>query len=248
MRWKATIALCILASIAVSILYLIRLKQGKLPSSPGSPQPEETSRLAPELPPFHLKDHPALAPLTAKVASAEVSKTANESLARIRPDLESLSAEWRLMERVEFQGKDLLEEGLRLMRRRKYREARDAFQLFINTYGESSLVPSVSWAIGLAFYEEGGNENLLKAIAHFKTFLSFELNDQEGLEEAAQLDIAVIYIQLLSITTEQDSRIVFAAQAENALRTFLARWPTSSYASAARIQLKELEDRLSRSR
>jgi len=253
--------------MAASILYRIHLQQGNSASQPGLSQPEVTSQVAEKI--SSMKDHPALAPPTAKNVTTEAGRNAAESLVLVRPDLESFSSKWLAADGVEPEAKALFDDGFRLMRVGSLREAREAFRSLINTYPESRLAAPAYWAIGLAYYQEGGNENLLEAVDQFKNFLIFFGNseqaellepsslsfritslpsiriEQEELTKAAQIDIAVINTQLMGSTTQETGKKIYAAQAANALKTFLARWPFSPYAPAARIQLNEIQNLLS---
>ena len=163
---RTSIVIVILGLIGACVLYRFRPQREGVRFPFGSPQPELISKVDQEKSVTPLKDHPALAPLT--VGKVTTERTAAKSLAMVRTDLERLSAKWLAAEDLEPQGKDLLEEGLRLMRVGSLLEAREAFQLLINTYTESRLVSLAYWAIGLAFYQEGGNENLLEAADQFK--------------------------------------------------------------------------------
>ena len=242
MRWRTSIVLVIsLGLMAAFILYRTRPPRRGSTFAPSS-QPNVISKVTQEELPFPLRNHPALAPLTVKNVTTDAGRNAATSLAMVKPDLESLSSKWLAVGDVEPGAKAFFEDGFRLERGGSYREARLAFQTLINTYPDCGLAAPAYWAVGLAYYQEGGSENLLHATDQFKNFVGFFGNREQELAEAAQLDIAVINMQLMGSTILNSDRRIYAGKVANALKTFLARWPRSPYAPAARLQLEEIQN------
>ncbi len=88
-----------------------------------------------------------------------------------------------------------------------------------------------------------------QALDQFDNFMIFLGNSKPNeLPEAAQMDVAVINLRMMSSTSSLGGSEEHANRAAEALRIFLARWPTSFYATAAKTKLKELESWLSRPR
>jgi GWxTD domain-containing protein len=71
------------------------------------------------------------------------------------------------------QDRVLYKAGLDLLKKHQYAKARREFQRLINSYPDSKLSASAYLAIGDAFYEEGGAENLLMAEDQYKNFTIF---------------------------------------------------------------------------
>jgi outer membrane protein assembly factor BamD (BamD/ComL family) len=164
-------------------------------------------------------------------------ESSSVALSIVRLDLESLYSKWLRDDGVERGESSQFEAGISKMRKHEYPSARKDFQSLISAFPDSKLGVPAYWAIGLAFYEEGGIENLQQALDQFKNFIIFMGQDeQQELPAAAQLNIAVIHIQLMKTYAKwRDSK--HAVRAEEALESFLTRWPDSVYAEAAKTQL-----------
>ncbi len=165
-------------------------------------------------------------------------ETSSVTLSIVRLDLGSLYSKWLRDDSGEREDKRLFEAGISKMRKHEYQSAREDFQSLYKAFPDSKLSVPAYWAIGLAFYEEGGKENLQQAIDYFKNFIIFMGKDeQQELPAAAQLNIAVIYIQLMNTHARTGESKFYAVPAKEALESFLRRWPDSPYAEAAKTQL-----------
>jgi outer membrane protein assembly factor BamD len=134
---------------------------------------------------------------------------------------------------------NLLSLALTLTDRGEHRYARATLQSIINSYPDSQFVPDAYWAIGLAFYKEGGTHNLGKAMDQFHSFLLFFPNGPSDLVQAAQLNIASIHLDLMHLGDSGPATIRHAQAAEKILTEFLVRWPQHPEAPAARHSLSE---------
>jgi hypothetical protein len=101
---------------------------------------------------------------------------------------------------------------------------------------------SALWVYAYSFYSEGGMENVQKAKETFEDFIALFANGPEDLVQAAQIDIAVICIELMRSAPTLGYRIGAAAEAAQVLKNFLLRWPNCPRAYDASIALKNVQD------
>ncbi len=95
---------------------------------------------------------------------------------------------------------------------------------------------------------EGGTENLCLAAGRFADFLAqFNNLKPDVLVEAAQINFAIISMELMYLGPTEQERIEAARAAARALKTFLDRWPDNVQAAAARASLLQVQEYLSRS-
>ncbi len=99
------------------------------------------------------------------------------------------------------------------MRNGGYVEARLAFWTLIRTYPGDKAEPLAYWAIGLSLYKEGGEENLTMALDQFVNWLIFfpGEKDLEDLAEAAQINVAVIALEMMN-SAPSEKEIITAAK------------------------------------
>lgn len=132
---------------------------------------------------------------------------------------------------------------MRYLRNGGYLESRLAFQTLVRTYPEDRAVPLGYWALGLSYYKKGGKENLLLALDNFRNYLLFfpGEKDLEALAEAAQINVAVIEMELMNSARIDKDKFSAAKITAQALTQFLKGYPDSPQAPAAQFQLEEIQ-------
>ncbi|MBZ5500472.1 MAG: tetratricopeptide repeat protein [Acidobacteriia bacterium] len=239
MRFPTAIALSIFGVTVACVLFLAKHRSASpdaaegagsraaLEGAPGNPGPVNTGR-----------------------GGTTEGMRAHESMALVQPDLAVTSSVQRIMAEASPGARTLFEEGLSLMHSGKFSEARETFQELIKTHPEDKAKALASWAIGLAYYQEGGTPNLHQAANQFISFRDSYSSDKD-LDEfvrAAMIDIPVILMDLVHYGPSQIERDSAAALAVKTLTAFLDKWPDSPQAPAARASLKEVSDYLSRAK
>jgi len=134
------------------------------------------------------------------------------------------------------------EEGMDLMARGEYGEARQVLQEFQDS-GETSLRAPSHWALALSYYLEGGEDNLCLAAGRFADFV-VNYSEPDVLLEAAQIDLAIVSMDLMRTGSTERSRADAAWAAARALKAVLARWPDNDQAPAVRSSLHQVEEYL----
>lgn len=136
--------------------------------------------------------------------------------------------------------RELFDSGMAYLRGGEYFKARLAFQTLIRTYPGDKAEPLAYWAMALAYCKEGGYENNLLAIDHFKNYLIFFPAEPELEEfaEAAQINVSTLGIQIMNSAPNDKSRLWAAELSAQALTQYLKQYPDSSGVPAAQNQLK----------
>jgi TolA-binding protein len=139
--------------------------------------------------------------------------------------------------------RELFETGMSYLRNGRYVEARLAFQTLVRTYPGDKAQALAYWAMGLSFYKEGGDANLLMASDQLRNFLIFFPGEPglEDLAEAAQMNIAVIETEMMDYAQSEKQKINAAKITSQALTQFLKAYPDSLEAPAAQIHLVEIQ-------
>ena len=89
--------------------------------------------------------------------------------------------------------KALFENGMKLLDKKDFIKSRQSFQTLISTYPGSEYTPASFLFIADSYYDEGGQQNLLRAEAQYKDFIIFypthELSPRakESLREVQEL-------------------------------------------------------------
>ena len=117
----------------------------------------------------------------------------------------------------------------------EYQKARQALQSFITKYPDSGLTAPAYFAVGDAWYEEGGTQNLLRAVKQFKDFIIFFPAHPKAPE--AGIKIISSYMKLMEIP-DRDRK--FALNAEKEMNYFLKQYPHSEYVPRIREWLKQV--------
>jgi len=133
----------------------------------------------------------------------------------------------------------LFETGADYLHKSQYIKARLAFQTLINTYPDSDLAADSYLAIGDSFYEEGGTENLLQAEDQFKDFIVFFPTSPKA--EDAQLKVIALNMKMMRSPDRDPS---YARKAEDAIKSFLAKFPDSDYTPFVKQYLLDVQDSL----
>jgi outer membrane assembly lipoprotein YfiO len=136
----------------------------------------------------------------------------------------------------------LFETGEEYLHKSQYIKARLAFQTLINTYPDSDLAADSYLAIGDSYYDEGGTENLLQAEDQFKDFIVFFPTSPKA--EDAQLKVIALNMKMMRSPDRDPS---YAGKAEEAIKTFLSKFPDSEYAPYVKQYLLDVQDSLAQS-
>jgi hypothetical protein len=158
-------------------------------------------------------------------------------------DLRSLLAQVLLESDPAVAG--LLVSGLDLLNAGHYTEARSAFQAIMEEHKDSGLQPVALWALALSHYREGGAENLAMSAGRFADFLArYGQFKPEILVEAAQVDLAVICVDLIKSDASERLKVEAATVAAASLQSFLDKWPGHPQAAAIRNSLLQVQSLL----
>ena len=140
----------------------------------------------------------------------------------------------------------LLEQGMGFMKAGNYEEARRLFRALMDEHPDSALKAPAQWALAHSYYLEGGADNIALSAGRFGDFLArFSKYKPEILVEAAQIDLAIICMDIMRSDAKEQVRMEAAAAAASALREFLNRWPDNPQAAAARASLLQIQSYLS---
>jgi TolA-binding protein len=136
----------------------------------------------------------------------------------------------------------LLENGFGLLESRRYDEARSAFRSILEDHPDSVLRGPAQWCLAYSHYLEGGTDNLALAAGRFADFLVRHGNSKpEVLVEAAQLDLAVICMDLMNSDSSRQLKLEAAAVAVASLQSFVDKWPENPQAEAARASIRRID-------
>lgn len=167
-----------------------------------------------------------------------------KSIVLAQPDLQEGGSVERIMADTEPAAREVFDDGLKLMRGGSFSEAREAFQQIVDTSPDRKAKAAACWAIGLAYYLEGGAVNLHQAANQFIRFRDSYGSDEgvKPLVEAAMIDIPVVSIELMHCAPSQYERTSAASLAAKTLSAFLAAHPDSPQAPAARDALRSVAE------
>ena len=137
--------------------------------------------------------------------------------------------------------KTLFETGTEYLKKSSYIKARLAFQTLINTYPDSDMAPEAYMAVGDSFYDEGGTENLLMAEDQYKSFIVFFPTNPRAAD--AQMKIIALNHKMMH-SPDRDQKNSYKAQ--DAIQTFLVKFPDSDYVPIARQYLLDVQETLAK--
>lgn len=133
--------------------------------------------------------------------------------------------------------KILYDKALDFMKHGHYTEARLNFQTLINTYPDSEYLAKGKLGTADSFYKEGGDSNMVQAIAEYKDFITFF----PFLDEAAyaQMQVGLGHFRMMEKPDRDNSQ---AEQAEQEFQTFLLKYPQSPLTPKAEQYLREVQE------
>lgn len=120
----------------------------------------------------------------------------------------------------EGRDRELFEDALKEMQKKRYEQGRLLINTMVTTYGDSPLLPMAKLTIADSYYREGGTSNLVQAEAEYKDWLQFFPNH----ELATEVLVKTAEIHLKQFQTpdkEQDH----ALKAEKILLDTIRRFP-----------------------
>ncbi len=238
MRWKTAIPLALLGSIPIFVL--VHIRETRTPSSPQTNSKDT------------LQGNVFGSTLHGKPPSTEVresgEKTSQKSIVAPESNWQDAALVRRILASSDPRAGYLYKDALGKIRKGKFSETRRALQQLMDLFPNDRSVPLANWSMGLAYYKEGGRENVRKAADKFKEFdLGYEYEpDLEELHQAAEINVALIELDLMNSATGEMLRSEMTAQKVGAavlgLKSFLARWPDTQFAPAAQAALREIMD------
>ncbi len=259
MNWRTLVfsALVAAASVFVFVLFRSGLKDDvRPPADTGGAgvEQEDNSRPAAQ------SAEPSVSEIQAVqgVATAapdplpgEKREPAKNQIVPLQPDLKRTSSMQRILADSDPAASALFKSGLELIDRGDFSNARRVFQEVLAYYGwdgnQNKIAAAAYWCIGLCYYREGGETGLSLAGTFFQSFLQTYPNcEPQELTLAAQMNLAVTYLDRMALETKEPARERDAQGAAAALKAFLEKWPDSPQAYAASLSLADLQKYLSK--
>lgn len=120
----------------------------------------------------------------------------------------------------EGRDRELFEEALKEMQKKRYEQGRLLINTMVTTYGDSPLLPMAKLTIADSYYREGGTSNLVQAEAEYKDWLQFFPNH----ELAVEVLVKTAEIHLKQFQTP-DREQEHALKAEKILLETIRRFP-----------------------
>jgi tetratricopeptide (TPR) repeat protein len=235
MRRQIIVALVLIGSSLACLFVWFREHQGGVSSSANISE--------------HARGHEALPALPINGLPTKNRKSGRETPRPIivsAPNGEKAAFLQRAWAKSDPRARHLFEDGLHKTRDGRFTEAREAFQELIHSFPDDKAISLASWAMGLAYYKEGGRENFRRAADAFKEFdrgYDYE-TDLEELHQPALIDVALIELDLMKSATPEmllsDGTAQRVGSATLGLKAFLKRWPDSPYAPAVHAALQEI--------
>ncbi len=140
--------------------------------------------------------------------------------------------------------KILHDAGLELLEKHHYEDARLAFQTLINTYPNSEFIAASYLAIGDAYYDEGGEENLLLAEDQYKNFVTFFPTHPKAATVQAKL-LNIRMKKILNIPMKMKNmpgrEEQYRFELERGITNFIEQFPDSEYVPALRQALAKIQ-------
>lgn len=123
----------------------------------------------------------------------------------------------------EGRDRELFEDALKEMQKKRYEQGRLLINTLVTTYGDSPLLSMAKLTIADSYYREGGSSNLVQAEAEYKDWLQFFPNHE--LAQDVLVKMAEIHLrQLQSPDRSQEHTL----QAEKILLDIKKRFPQAS--------------------
>lgn len=133
--------------------------------------------------------------------------------------------------------KVLFERAQEDIRKGRHAVARLTLQTLINTYPDSEYLAKAALAVADSYYKEGGTANLTQAVQEYQNFITFF----PFLEEAAyaQMQVAMSHYRRME---KPDRDRTSARLAEEALQTFILKYPDHALLGQAEQRLREVQE------
>jgi outer membrane protein assembly factor BamD len=131
---------------------------------------------------------------------------------------------------------ELYQAGDNELSRKRWEDARNQFRKLVERHPNSSLAPRARFLLGEAYYREGEFD---KAIAEFKTFMSFYPEHQ--IADLVQYRLAMAYYDQIK-PIEQDQTL--ASKALEEFKKLVKTYPESRYATDALAKIDICRGRL----
>jgi hypothetical protein len=254
MSWRTLVFSALIAVTFVFVSFLARsgLKDTTRPPNDRGAGVERKDRPHPTT-----ETHDPMAyPPTTLVATplpTEKREAAKNQLVPVQPDLRGTSSMQRILADSDPGASGMFQSGLELVNQGDFSNARRIFQEVLSDYGwdcnQNKIAAPAYWSIGLTYYQEGGETGLSLAGTFFQSFLQTYPNcEAKELAQAAQINIAVIYMERMRLAAKEPARERAAQGAAAALKMFLEKWPDSPQAYAASLSLADVQNYLSKPR
>lgn len=141
----------------------------------------------------------------------------------------------------EGRDRELFEEALKEMQKKRYEQGRLLINTMVTTYSDSPLLPMAKLTIADSYYREGGSSNLVQAEAEYKDWLQFFPNHElapEVLIKTAEIHLR----QLQSPDREQQH----AVAAEKILLDIQRRFPQMKSNQKVQEYVELVQEKLAR--
>jgi outer membrane protein assembly factor BamD len=135
--------------------------------------------------------------------------------------------------------RELFEEALKEMKKKRYEQGRLLINTLVTTYGDSPLLPMAKLTIADSYYREGGNSNLGQAELEYKDWLQFFPNHE--LAPDVFVKMAEIHMRQIQ-TADRDKEHAF--KAEKLLLDLQKRFPQTKDNPKVQEYLAVVEEKL----
>jgi hypothetical protein len=179
-----------------------------------------------------LRSEPAVPP------SAGPEMAANKRMAAVVPNLAESPSIQKMLADSDPRAKSLFQSALQSVERGDFAKARTMLHEILADYGwecnKNRMAAPAYWAIGLTYYQEGGQDGLSLAATFFQNYQqTYPTCEPKELLEAAQINLSVIYMDQMNTAAKENARTRAAQHAADALKAYLEKWPDSPEAYAA---------------
>lgn len=138
--------------------------------------------------------------------------------------------------------KQLFDQSINYLEKRRYDVARLTLQTMINTYPDSEYLAKAKLAIADSWYREGNSHALAQAEAEYDDFITFFPSMEESAE--AQKRICEIHYDQM-VKPDRDN--THAVRADQECRQLLMQWPNSVFRDETQQKLREVQELIAES-
>jgi outer membrane protein assembly factor BamD len=138
--------------------------------------------------------------------------------------------------------KQLFDQSINYLEKRRYDVARLTLQTMINTYPDSEYMAKAKLAIADSWYREGTRHALAQAEAEYDDFITFFPSMEESAE--AQKRICEIHYDQM-VKPDRDN--THAVRADQECRQLLMQWPNSVFRDETEQKLREVQELIAES-